>query len=608
MKGSRLRVAAGSVLGGVFALLLALPAAAPAQTGSYDAYLDYEGLTRALRSLASAHPTVAELESLGKTAEGRNVWLLTLGSKGSGDPDRRPALLIVANLEGNHLIGSMTALYTADYLLSNYAQESSVTTLLDNRTIYIVPRLNPDGAERFFTDPGYEFPYKPNPEDEDRDGTADEDPGDDLNGDGLVTQMRGADPEGMWIIDPDEPRLMKRADAAKGERGVYKIYIEGRDDDGDGEYNEDGPGGTNLNMNWPHKYPYYRDHAGRNMVSEVETRALADFAFTHRNLFMVLTYSPYDNLLKAPQARATREPPPDIPEGLELPPGMTLEDVADFFRQRKPPEAILPEDGPYFAFVAEKFGEMTGLKGSGAGEEAGSWPQFAYYQLGLASFTTPVWTLPELESGNGRGDDARNGNRDLRSLSTMQRRRNGEKGNTDAQWLAWFDQAGIDGFVDWTPVNHPTLGAVEVGGFVPNARVNPSADRMADLAQKHAEFTKWLAGQGPEVSLVEAKVEKRGDDVFLVTVTVENGGYFPTAMAMGLRARTAPPITLRLLPAEGMKVLSAANIQQQVRNLRGSGGRQTVTWLVTARRGTRVTLEVLAMQAGGLITRTLDLR
>jgi hypothetical protein len=579
-------------------LLLTVPSPASAQTGSYDSYLNYEGLTRALRTLAGANSSIAELESLASTSEGREIWLLSLGLRGSGDPDQRPALLIVANLEGNHLIGSMAALYVADYLTDSYGSDSEVKALLDNRTVYIVPRLNPDGAERFFTDTDIEFPYKPNPEDEDRDGATDEDPGDDLNGDGFITQMRVSDPEGEWIIDPDEPRLMRRADATRGERGVYKTYIEGRDDDGDGVYNEDGLGGTHLNMNWPHQYPYFADHAGLNMVSEVETRALADFVFTHRNVGLALTFSPYDNLLSATQSRALREPPPDIPEGLVLPPGLTLEDVADFFRVRSAPTALLPQDGPYFKYVSERFGEITGLSGSGASGEAGSWAQFAYYQLGLPSFTTPVWTRPEVTNGNGSGS---------RAISTQAPRRGGAV-NEEAGWLAWFDQSGVRGFVDWTPANHPTLGEIEVGGFVPNACVNPPADQIAEHVGRQAEFARWLAGQGPMVILTETSVEAKGDGVFLITAAVENRGYFPTALAMGTRTRAAPPITLRLLPAEGMQVLSAGNIQQQIRVLEGSGGRSTLSWLVQARRGTRLTLEMLAPQAGGLTTRTLNLR
>ncbi len=580
--------------------LMIVPSAA--QTGQYDAYLNYADMTEALRSMCSSHPSISRLQSIGRTAEGRDIWLLRIGNSNSGDPDTRPATLIVANIEANHVIGSMTALYLVDYLLSGYGSTDAVTDLLNTRTLYIIPRLNPDGAERFWTMPQTEFPFKPNREDEDRDGFEDEDPGDDLNGDGFVTMMRVRDPEGEWMVDPDEPRLMKRADRTRGERGVYKVYVEGRDDDDDGEYNEDGLGGTNLNMNWPHQYRHFDDHTGINQVSEIETRALADFTFTHRNLAMALTFSSYDNLLTAPVSRALKEAPVNIPADLELPPDMTMEDAAEFFREPVAPAAVLPQDGPYFSFISERFGEMTGLRGSGAGGEAGSWPQFAYYQLGLPSFTTPVWTLPRTvdpESGHSNGQSNQS------SRPVPRSRQNSV--SDESRWLTWFDENGIQGFVDWTPASHPTLGEIEVGGFIPNVRVNPPADQISDLAGKHAEFAVWLAKQTAVVTLVDTGVEARGNGVFLISATIQNDSYLPSALAMGTTNGAALPVILRLLPADGMRVITG-NIQQQIRVVNGSGGRSEVSWLVQAAAGSTVTLEVLAERAGGLRSVTLTLR
>lgn len=580
-------------------ILMTVPAAA--QTGQYDAYLNYAEMTEALRAMSSSHPDISHIQSICRTAEGRDIWLVQIGNSNGRDPDTRPAILIVANIEANHVIGSMTALYLIDYLLSGYGTTDDVTDLLNTRTLYIIPRLNPDGAERFWTMPQIEFPYKPNSEDEDRDGFEDEDPGDDLNGDGFVTMMRVRDPDGEWMVDPDEPRLMKRADRTRGERGVYKVYMEGRDDDDDGEYNEDGLGGTNLNMNWPHRYRYFADHTGINQVSEMETRALADFAFTHRNLAMALTFSSYDNLLSAPVSRARREAPVNIPADLELPADMTMEGVAEFFREPVAPAAILPQDSPYFSFISEKFGEMTGLSGNGASGEAGSWPQFAYYQLGLPSFTTPVWTLPRTvdpENGRSNGQSSQSSRPDPRSRQNS--------ASDDSRWLNWFDEKGIHGFVDWTPASHPTLGEIEVGGFIPNVRVNPPVDQISDLARKHAEFSVWLAKQTAVVTLVDTRVEARGDGFFLINATVQNDSYLPSALTMGTTNGTAFPVILRLLPTEGMKVIDG-DIQQQIRVVNGSGGRSEVSWLVQAAIGSTVTLEVLAERAGGLRSVTLTL-
>lgn len=67
---------------------------------------------------------------------------------------------------------------------------------------------------------------------------------------------------GEWIVDPVDPALMRRADATKGERGTHRLFVEGKDDDGDEAYNEDGPGGTDLALNFAHNYTFFAPGAG----------------------------------------------------------------------------------------------------------------------------------------------------------------------------------------------------------------------------------------------------------------------------------------------------------------------------------------------------------
>ena len=60
----------------------------------------------------------------------------------------RPALLVAANFEGDQLIGSELALYLAERLLTGYASDATIKKRLDAHAVYILPRVNPDGAER----------------------------------------------------------------------------------------------------------------------------------------------------------------------------------------------------------------------------------------------------------------------------------------------------------------------------------------------------------------------------------------------------------------------------------------------------------------------------
>lgn len=579
---ARPRFGRGLLLAGALACI---PAAADAQSGAYDRYLNHADLTRAARELVSAHADIASISSLARTDAGRDIWLLTLGTRSGPDLDSRPALLIVANLEGNRLIGSSTALYAAEHLLTRYATDAAIRALLDERTIYIIPRANPDGAELAFTMPAYEIPYKPFAGNPAGGGLNIRERGRDLNGDGLVTLMRVRDPAGAMIADSAEPRIMRAADRAKAERGMYKVMVEGIDPDDIDAYVPMGSDGVNLNRNFQHEYLYYQPHHGPHMVSEIESRALADFVHDHTNIAAVLTFSAYDNLRTAPPAQ--RQPPDGVQGN---PPNV--------------PTNILPDDRPFFDYVSGRFKALTDLSGTGAPGEAGSFAQFVYYQVGLASFTTPVWTLPPAAAA---AQERAPGETPEAAAGPARRGAGANAASPDARWLAWFDEAGVDGYVNWTPATHPTLGDVEVGGFRPNARVNPPAGEIRELAARHAAFAEWLAQQLPQVDVVDTTVEARGDNVYFLTATLANEQYLPTQLSIGQRIRFNSPVTVRLMPASGMTVLTG-NIQQQVPRLEGMGDRAEFSWLVQAPAGTRVNIEVFAERAGGLQSIPVTLR
>jgi hypothetical protein len=560
-------------LAAVLGLLVALPALA--QSEASERYLNHQELSSAVRELASQYPNLASVDALSRSDGGRELWTLTLGRGSTEELGSRPALLVVANLEGNHLIGSSAALYLARHLAEGYGEDEEITRLLDERTVYVMPRINPDGAELVWAMPGYELPYKPHPDAPELGGMNIREIGTDLNGDGMVTLMRVRDPEGTLIPDPEEPRLLREADRARAERGLYRIYVEGIDPEDEDAYVPMGSDGVNLNRNFPHEYLYYQPHVGPHQVSEVETRALADFMFEQVNVAAVLTFSPYDNLRSLPSEN--RRPPEGVAPG---PPSI--------------PSNILAQDRPFYRYISERFAEITDLRGDGEADEAGSFPQFAYFQVGVPSFTTPVWS-PEPMVAMGGGGGSSGGSAAAGS------------GGRDAQWLAHLDDAGTVGFIDWEEAEHPTLGTVEVGGFVPNARVNPPEEQIGDLARRHAEFAVWLGNQLPAIEIVETSVEARGDHVYRVTATIANEQYLPTHLQMGTRVRTNRPITIRLAPNDAVTVLSG-NIQQQIQRLEGMGDRRTFTWLVQAAPGTPVSVEVFAERAGGLQSTNLTLR
>jgi hypothetical protein len=460
------------------------------------------------------------------------------------------------------------------------------------------------------------------PYDDDNDGRVDEDGLDDLNGDGLLTVMRVQDPAGAYMVHPDDPRLMKLADATEGEEGSYSIYWEGIDDDNDGFYNEDGPGGVDINRNFQHEYPYYEADAGPHMISELESRALMDFVVDHRNIAMILAYGASDNLVTPPSQRGELAPPTPIElrafadasnagasevgmyrVGRRRRGGFGFGGFGGFGQQpaqpqRRRPPAPQPEttvntsDLPYMEAVSEKYKEITGIeKLAETRAPAGSFFEYGYFQYGVPAFSTPGWGLPAADtkgSGEGRGPGGAAGD------------------GADLEILRGIEARGTNAFVDWTPVQHPTLGTVEIGGFRPYATSNPDPADVEELGAKHAEFALYLASLFSEVRIADTEVVDEGGGIFRITAEIENAGYLPTALAHGERARAVNPVMVQLqIPPENL--ISGDPKTSFFPSLDGSGSRESFTWIIEGDEGDQVTL-LLRSQKSGTQTATLTLR
>ncbi|MBM3297776.1 MAG: hypothetical protein FJY83_09290, partial [Candidatus Aminicenantes bacterium] len=218
---------------------------------SFDRFYDHAELTRSLKALERAHPSLLKVKSIGKSYEGRDIWVAVLTSPEGGPVERKPGYYIDGNIHGNEIQGGETALYAVWHLLKNYGKTDLATRLLDERVFYVVPTMNPDSRDYYIhraSDPNSPrsglVPY-----DSDRDGLADEDGPDDLDGDGSITQMRKRDPNGTHRAHPEDPRIM--IPVKPGEKGEWILLgQEGIDNDGDGLVNEDGPGGYDMNRNY----------------------------------------------------------------------------------------------------------------------------------------------------------------------------------------------------------------------------------------------------------------------------------------------------------------------------------------------------------------------
>jgi hypothetical protein len=620
--------------------LCALPAAAPAtQTVDTPRYRTYDEMTAALRALAQSSPKLVRIVDLGRTHEGRTLWAVEIANTAGPPVDARPALLVAANFEGDQLIGSELALYLARHLASSYATDAQIRKLLDGQAVFILPRVNPDGAELMFGKVKSFRRTNARRIDDDNDGRVDEDGPEDLNGDGFISVMRAKDPKGPYMVFPDDGRLMRRADAQRGEAGGWSVYWEGIDNDGDGFINEDGPGGVDPNRNFQHRYPYYTPDAGPHMLSEPETRAVMDYIIRRRNVAAVLTYGASDNLVTAPTRQGVLAPPQtldllafadqsvaearrvgtfagapeplfpgggrggDVPPPQTRPPGQPA--------PRPPATTVAAEDVEYFRTVSERYRALTGVGTAPYTRSPGGASfEYGYYQFGVPSFSTPGWGLPgaapaapteaaQPPAGDSPIAGAAGGGRAGRTTGPGGAAP--QAGGDEAAGAAVFDvrvaQAIDGGFIGWTPFTHPTLGAVEIGGFKPYAVTNPPASQIEALGRSHAEFAVYLASLFPRIAIADVAVSALGGGLHRITAEIENAGYLPTATAQGVTSRSVKP-TMVQIGVEPDAIVSGDAKTNFIPALAGSGRRQSYQWIVRGRPGEAVVVRAVAQKAG----------
>ncbi|MDZ7618345.1 MAG: M14 family zinc carboxypeptidase, partial [Patescibacteria group bacterium] len=365
----------------------------------------------------------------------------------------------------------------------------------------------------------------------------DEDGPSDLNGDGWITAMRVEEPGGPYMEHPADARVMILADPKKGERGRWSLHVEGTDDDGDGQLNEDPIGGVAFDRNFTFNYPYFKPGAGPYQVSEPETKAVADFAFGRRNIALVLTFSAQDNLFHAPKSESSE-------------------------KQGKIKTKLLEADAPYLERMAKHYRELHGGSGAPASPEGnGCATDWAYFHYGRWSLAARPWWIPAPDSGKADADKANEKtdettgedatadedqpnpppakkpaeNKASDDKASDDKASDDKRGQDDLHALAWFDRNGIDGFVPWQRIEHPDFPdrRVEVGGFKPYLRTNPPLAELEGLGAKHVDFLCRAAGMLPQLKIAEVKAESLGGGMWRVAATVVNQGELPTFPEMG---------------------------------------------------------------------------
>lgn len=501
------------------AMLFVLPASVQAQAPypskvdlRFNHWYDYTEMTKALHDLVEAYPDLLTIRSLGKSVGGRDLWLVILNNERTGPHTSKTAMFIDGNIHGNEIQAAEVVLYSIWYLTKSYGNIDRLTKLVDERSFYFVPMANPDGREVWFHQASNPHYLRGGilPTDNDHDGMYDEDPPDDLDGDGHLTSMWKEDPQGRWKRNPDDDRFFIRVERDDPPGGWTNLGQEGIDNDGDGEVNEDGPGGYDPNRNWPSDWQpeHVQGGAGDYPFSLPETRAVGEFIFAHPN---IAGFQSYHNaggmILRGPGANYVSYPGGD-------------NRVYD----------ILGQEGARLIPFYNYWIIWKDLYTVHGGEV-----NWAYEGLGILSFTNELWTDARMFS------------------STAATSREDQQRFVD---LLQFE----DTLVPYKEFDHPTYGKVLIGGQKKySSRVTPPW-LMEEECHRNFAFTMYHADQMPKVEWGIHEVSQLAGGTWQVTVEVKNPKAIPTILQIAAQKKIGARDVLKLESTTGARAVASGTV------------------------------------------------
>lgn len=469
---------------------------------TFDHYYDGPAVVQALRDLHEAYPSLTELQSIGKSEEGRDIWLLTVNNPETGADTEKSAVYVDGAIHGNEIQATEVCLYLAWYLLDGYDRIPAVKELVDSRVFYIVPVVNVDSRTRFFTDPhGYNIGRTGSvPYDDDRDGLVDEDGVEDLDGDGEILQMRVRDPFGQYKTHPDDPRVMVRI--KPGEKGEWKLLgSEGIDNDGDGRLNEDPLGYLDMNRNYGFKWqpPYVQSGAGDFPMSGKVTRAVSEFIISRPNIcFNVAFHNSGGLLVRGP--------------GSKLAGMYSQRDIKVYDFLGKEGEKIIP-------------GYRYIIGGTDMYTTHGDFDEWMYSNLGIYGFVGELF-MSSQEQYRKPGEK-KEGEKSDESYF-------GGTPDEEKQKFNDFVNQGVM-FKKWEKFQHPQMGEVEIGGWRPYTTRIPPTFMLPEMVHRNASLVIFIARHTPDVELEVVEIKPLGNDLHRIRVRAKNRKAIPTLSAGALR-------------------------------------------------------------------------
>jgi hypothetical protein len=517
-------------------------------------YSNYAEMTAKLKQLATQKN--CKLESYGKSFSGKDLWVLKIGSSD------KPAILLVAGLDGTHQAGTQMALLLAEKLIT------------ENKTFYIIPNGNPDVMDAFFAKVKYEKSGNAQVTDDNRNGKIADDIFEDLNNDGLITAIRVESKIGNYVVNPEDNRLMQLADAGKNQTGTHLVFTEGFDNNKNGLFNEDAGSGVNINKNFAFDYPAFQTNAGEYAVSENETRTLMDFIFANQNIHTIIQFGPHNNLSEAEK-----------------------------YDTKKAKERIIKSWQENDVKVSENMTKLynknnTLKEAPKSNFEGGNFTQTAYYHTGKYAFSTPVWWA----NLNKVSDTVKK----IEPKEIKETKKDKEKPSEDAIFIKWLEQENLmNNFVVWKEIKHPDFPnqKVEVGGFAPYIKKNPPMQYLEKQVDGHVNFLKTIANQMPTHEIVDQNVEKLDANLYRITLKITNKGFMPSYTEINDKLKFTSRIKTEIQLKDNQKRVAGKKITLQ--NALQPNESSEHTWLINGNGSVNITS---GCATTGIATVTLELK
>lgn len=549
-------------------------------TFNYDHYYDWQEMTDCLKQFADKYPHCMKLESICVSAEGKDVWAVTLTDQKSGKAEDKPAYYIDGNHHAGEVTGSMAAMHTIDVLCTNFNQDKKVTELLKNYTFYVIPKISPDGSDVYLhTDQRLRSVNRNYPKQELSDGLH----ACDIDGDGVIRMMRVKTPYGAWKESENDSQVMTKRTPFDVDGNFYNIYPEGEIINYDGLHIElaDEKWGLDFNRNYPFGWftEVRQPGAGKYPLSNPENKAVADFVLAHKNIGFVSTLHTTGGVLVYP--------PGTYPEAKALKKDMKLyKDVGKMAKKIMGYETVNIFDG--FLTDIENY-------------SSGAFDDWCYETQGIPAYTIELWNLFERTGAD---------------MSWP--RKDKDEAVEEAEYemvLKWIkENVGEDAIKPWTPFNHPQLGEVEIGGFDRKfIHQNPPCKYLLQEVEKTTQFMIENAYALPKIKFESVKAEAVGDGIYKLEAILANTGYMPTYLTESAkRQKIDQPVKIIIEGAElveGKAEMSAGDLEgiSGVKTFYGYEGITTVkhdpqfkkyTWIIKGNPSDEVVLKACSQKAG----------